>query len=48
MAGEKAHRGRAGGTLENGRKNVPKIDICPLFGAQEGQIEATFAKDFCV
>ena len=47
MASEKAHRGRAGEALENGRENVPKIYTCPLFGAQEGQIEAAFAGDFC-
>lgn len=47
MASEKAHRGRAGETLENGRKNVPKIYTRPLFGAQKDKIEASFARDFC-
>jgi hypothetical protein len=47
VASEKAHRGRAGEALENGRKNIPKIYTCPLFGAQKDKIEASFARDFC-
>jgi hypothetical protein len=36
------------GNLGKWTKKRSKNRHMPLFGAQEGQIEATFAKDFCV